>query len=229
MFAISTNVLDGRSEIYDRQAELTDLYGRIEDGTAGASKLIITRNGLSLEELERNESPDGDRSAGDWQYVNLLLEQGLSEDEIDERFRASARMRDKWERDDYRVRTFAAARKNQATRNVTPSRPAAQLEGPAVEFNPWDYALNALPDHKFSGWFPRGRITVISGASGSMKTTFIAQALIAGRNGDRFLGHPGGGLEFAFLFADRGKWDAEETFQRMNIVGQVPYECINGL
>src|SRR5262249_50198008 len=104
----------------------------------------------------------------------------------------------------------------------------ADLEGPAVEFNPWEYALKPLSDYEFSGWFPRGRLTVISGSSGSMKTTAMAQALIAGREREKFLGHQGGGLNFAFVFADRGKWDAEETFKRMKVVGQVPYECING-
>jgi Bifunctional DNA primase/polymerase, N-terminal len=105
----------------------------------------------------------------------------------------------------------------------------ATEDGEAVEFNPWEYALAALPTYDFSGWFPRGRNTLMSGSSGSMKTTFVAQALVAARSKESFLGHTGTGLDFFFLFADRGKYDAEETFMRMRMVGQVPYECVNGV
>jgi hypothetical protein len=102
------------------------------------------------------------------------------------------------------------------------------IAGDAVVFNPWEYALAPLPTYKFSGWYPRGRLTLLSGSSGSMKSTFATQSLVAGRDRQKFLGHDGGGLDFFFLFADRGRYDADETFERMNMVGQVPYECVNG-
>jgi hypothetical protein len=105
------------------------------------------------------------------------------------------------------------------------------LVGSRADFNAWEYALKPLtgPSQEFSGWFPRGRFTIVAGASGAMKTTFVAQALLSGRDGEPFLGHEPGGLSFCFLFADRGKWEAEETFQRMKITDKVPYQFINGL
>lgn len=61
-----------------------------------------------------------------------------------------------------------------------------------------------------------------------MKTTFVAQALESGRGRKHFLGHEGGGLSFQFLFVDRGRFDAEETFERMGLRDRIPYVCING-
>lgn len=112
-----------------------------------------------------------------------------------------------------------------------PGSPAAgmQLISEPRGFNPWEYALKPLYGLEFSGWFPMGRITLASGSSGAMKTTFLAQALVAGRDGETFLGHEPGMLPFKFLFADRGKYDCEETFKRMNLVEKVPFECINGI
>jgi hypothetical protein len=103
------------------------------------------------------------------------------------------------------------------------------LPGDRATFNPWDYALAPLPDQKYSGWFPRGRITLVSGASGSMKTTFVTQVLFAARENQTFLGHVGTGKSFIELFADRGKYDAQETFDRMNLTDRIPFRCINGL
>jgi hypothetical protein len=68
---------------------------------------------------------------------------------------------------------------------------------------------------------------MIAGASGASKTTVVTQILLAGHNKQTFLGHEGSGLAFYFLFADRGKYEAEETFDRMNCKDGIPYKCIN--
>lgn len=118
---------------------------------------------------------------------------------------------------------------NQRPDNGAPADAAQIFTGEPRHFNPWEYALKPLYGIEFSGWFPLGRVTLISGSSGAMKTTFLAQALVAGRDGETFLGHEPGNLAFKFLFADRGKFDCEETFKRMNLVGKVPFESINGI
>jgi hypothetical protein len=103
------------------------------------------------------------------------------------------------------------------------------LRGEPRPYNPRQYALQPLSFHKYSGWFPLGRNTVVSASSGGMKTTMLSQSLVAGRDGQEFLGHKPGYLPFIFLFADRGKDDVDETFERMGIEGKVPFECINGI
>jgi RepB DNA-primase from phage plasmid len=116
----------------------------------------------------------------------------------------------------------------QPAQQAPPAQPMPNyLVGATREFDPWEYALKPLMGQPFSGWFPLGRVTLASGSSGAMKTTFLAQALVSGRDGENFLGHEAGKLPFKFLFADRGKYDCEETFQRMNLVGKVPFEPIN--
>jgi RecA-family ATPase len=96
-------------------------------------------------------------------------------------------------------------------------------------YSPWDYALKPLAGQPYSGWFPRGRFAIVAGASGAMKTTTLIQALVSARDGKPFLGHEGSRMSFCFLFADRGKWDVEETLARMGFQGRVPYRCINGV
>jgi hypothetical protein len=116
-----------------------------------------------------------------------------------------------------------------AARLVTQQTNLLNLTGEPRAFDPWEYALKPLYGLQFSGWFPLGRVTLVSGSSGAMKTTFLTQALVAGRDGEVFLGHEPGNLPFLFLFADRGKYDCEETFKRMNLVGKVPFRSINGI
>lgn len=106
---------------------------------------------------------------------------------------------------------------------------AKLLDGEPRAFDPWQYALKPLYGQQFSGWFPLGRVALVSGSSGAMKTTFLSQALVAGRDGEAFLGHEPGRLPFIFLFADRGKYDCEETFERMDLVDKIPFQCINGI
>lgn len=116
-----------------------------------------------------------------------------------------------------------------AEEKAAAQKPESLLKGEPREFNPWEYALQPLPDQKFSGWFPRGRFAIVSGSSGAMKSSFLIQALAAARDGESFLGHGAGKLAFKIMFADRGKWDVEETLQRMHLADKVPFECINGI
>jgi hypothetical protein len=72
----------------------------------------------TLEELEAGQSPNDDESDGDYQFCALLTEQGLTDAQIDARFRDSKRMRPKWDErrpaGTYGSMTIAAVRRNQA-------------------------------------------------------------------------------------------------------------------
>jgi DNA primase RepB-like protein/AAA domain-containing protein len=113
-----------------------------------------------------------------------------------------------------------------------PTPPASQqpvsiLQGEPRAFDPREYALKDLFGVRFSGWFPRGRITLVAGSSGAMKTTFLTQALKSARDGETFLNHEPGRFPFKFLFADRGEYDCEDTFERMGMSGEIPFRSIN--
>jgi hypothetical protein len=210
--------------------------------TAPRNSLVIERPMSQSEretKLDRALSGDyseygGDRSAAVHGALQLLARKHAGDEEkMREEFEASELCSSwgaKWDRLGDAEITKALERWQE---NGKPSWADKTLDlvGDRVEFNPWEYALKPLDSdgQKFSGWFPLGRITLVSGSSGAMKTTFMAQALKAGRDGEMFLGHEPGRLPFYFLFADRGKWDAEETFMRMGMVGQIPYSCLDGV
>ena len=170
MFAISTNFFEGRREIHERDEKLQTLHQRILEGKVGPS--IIAHN-PSVERLAWLEAgnDDGDKSKGDFEYVRLLMEQGLTEDEIDARFRASERMRDKWEdRADYRERTFAAARQKAVTAPAAPKQRLRLVNFARIQTKP----INWL----WPGKMAIGHITTLNGDPGTKKS-FISLDIAA--------------------------------------------------
>lgn len=81
-----------------------------------------------------------------------------------------------------------------------------------------DYVLKPKEgQNPFSGWFPRGRVSLIGGSSGVGKTTLVVDLLNKQRGGDPYLGHPGAALDFLVLFADRTTLSNVETLTRMGL------------
>jgi hypothetical protein len=170
MFAISTNVFDGHDEIHARAEKLQGLHQRILEGKV---RLGIVASNPSRERLAWLEAgnDDGDKSKGDFEYVRLLMEQGLTEDEIDARFRASERMRDKWEdREDYRERTFAAAREKAKTAPASQAPKLRLVNFAKIQTKP----INWL----WPGKMAIGHITTLNGDPGTKKS-FISLDIAA--------------------------------------------------
>ena len=81
---------------------------------------------------------------------------------------------------------------------------------------------------RFDGWFGRGRVGLIVGASHSGKTTFMIPTLLDQWEGRKVFGHDGAGLQPLVIFADRGKFSNEETLLRMNLtLDSLPLEYIS--
>ena len=76
---------------------------------------------------------------------------------------------------------------------------------------------------KYDHWFPKGRVHAIAGASGSGKSTFMLDLLKRQAQGDRVLGHEGAGYTYAVIFFDRGKYDNEETMERLGLDPNDPH------
>lgn len=130
-----------RGEIERVLAELEETETPIHDYNPAQRKpFIVDAKGLSLEQLEAGEN-DGDASASDYQYVCLLAEQGLTDGAIDARFRASKRMREKWDdrhRGDgatYGEITIERARKNQATKKANEPAVMEEYVSPVLPSN----------------------------------------------------------------------------------------------
>jgi putative DNA primase/helicase len=237
MFAISTKFFDeDHTEIYDRSAALVALHGRIEAGKVGPNyrPLIIEKNGLSFEELERGDSPDGDASKGDYQYVAILAEKGLSDEQIDETFRSSGRMRDKWDRNagggkTYAERTIERVRKAQATKSTVKLPDGGfVLTGQRVVGDAFDFVLNPF-DGDIDGWFPRGEISLIAASSGGGKTTVMADLLEKQFAGEMVFGHTTNRLPYLVLMEDRSKNALKRTLTRMRLDPfKFPHEIMHG-
>jgi primase/DNA polymerase family protein/AAA domain-containing protein len=180
---------------------------------------------LTLEQLEAGEDT-GDRSTADYQYVAMLAEQGLTDEQIDERFRSSNRMREKWDekhRADgatYGQITIENVRKEQATKAKGKNADEAKALTFAMPKMPKgstrEYVIK--PAARFSGWFPRGAVSVIGGSSNAGKTSLILDLLVAQERGQKYLGREGSGFSFLWLSADRGEEDNLETLERLGLL-----------
>ena len=98
-----------------------------------------------------------------------------------------------------------------------PISPLPAFKKPQVERPGRVYVL-APKDSKYDGWFPTASVSVIGGASGAGKTSIMLQLLEAQRKGESFLGHPGGKLSVAILYADRMGADNDETLERLGLL-----------
>lgn len=203
MVAVTGECLPGLTTIKTATAEkLIEIgdraragFGRIKKPVASTSKLIV-ENDLAV--LERGENPGGDASACDKRYVALLAEQGLSDAEIDTRFRDSARMRPKWDE----IHSADKKTYGELTIHHVRKSHAAKLRGEtsaAVEVNP-DYwprlfhtrteTVNAPPiSFAIEEFLQEGGITMLGGLPGHGKTLIALAMVRALLEGTRLFGH----------------------------------------
>jgi len=87
---------------------------------------------------------------------------------------------------------------------------------PAVIGTHRDYVISP-PQGAYDGWFPRGDIHVISGSSGSGKSTVMVDLLIKQRHKETVFGHGTNGMPFLVIMADRGANANLRTIERMKI------------
>ncbi len=87
---------------------------------------------------------------------------------------------------------------------------------PAVTGTHRDYVANPLQG-AYDGWFPRGDVHVISGSSGSGKSTVMINLLIKQQHKEMVFGHRTNGQHFLVIMADRGANANLRTIERMQI------------
>lgn len=126
--------------------------------------------------------------------------------------------RDKWtDREDYRQRSVKAAL--EAVRTGKPITVSSQIEfhTPAVPDPDGEYVL-APAEGQGDGWFPLGDISLVGGASGTGKTTWIFQLLHYQKQGQEVLGHRTFSRLFHVLAYDRGRNAFTRTMRRLNLL-----------
>jgi len=126
--------------------------------------------------------------------------------------------RDKWtDRPDYRQRTVKAAIDEIRTGKPAAVSAAIEFHTPAVDDPAGEYVIAPL-DGKGDGWFPLGDVSLVGGASGTGKTTWLFQMLHDQKQGRLVLGHQTRTLLFHVLAYDRGKNAFTRTMQRLNLL-----------
>jgi hypothetical protein len=212
-FATVTGLRLPDASLYLRAADVKGLRIDVAEGKAGiisapspsvevktSGFLVAVRNGLTLEQLENGESPNNDRSEGDFQFVAILAEEGLTDAEIDSSFRNSKRMREKWDRNagngqTYGERTIATVRKRQAIAN------GSRIEAPKVSnvdpndwrslFHTFDELRNAPPlRFAIEGFLQEDGITFLGGLAGHGKTLIMLSMVKALLSGGCLFEHP---------------------------------------
>ena len=129
--------------------------------------------------------------------------------------------RDKWrERDDYRERSInAAIEEVRKDKKIATDESVTELEfhlAAVITDQIDDYVVQPAPG-QMDGWFPLDAPSLVGGASGSAKTTWMMQLLLAQFNRETVLGHATCGRPFLVLMADRGPASHKRTIRRLGM------------
>ena len=163
---------------------------------------------------------EGDDSSADFALMHELARLTQNDPNKMEKFFSASALgqREKWtDRQDYRQRTVKAAIDEVRTGKPAAVSAAIEFHTPAVDDPAGEYVIAPL-DGKGDGWFPLGDVSLVGGASGTGKTTWLFQMLHDQKQGRLVLGHQTRTLLFHVLAYDRGKNAFTRTMQRLNLL-----------
>lgn len=125
--------------------------------------------------------------------------------------------REKWRtRTDYRVRSVKAAIADNQSGKVADTPMGIEFHSDPLPDPDGDYVV-APAEGQDDGWFPLGDISLIGGASGTGKTTWIFEMLHKQKNGWDVLGHKTFKYTFQVLAYDRGQNAFTRTMRRLRL------------
>ncbi len=116
--------------------------------------------------------------------------------------------RDKWQRSDYRARTIFRA--------IGHALPEPDTEWEVNDGGETEFVLDGLDGGKY-GLIPLGEVSVIGGASGVGKSTFMTPLLEDVRNGRDVLGHKCKPRDYRLLLHDRSKRSVTRMAERLKL------------
>jgi hypothetical protein len=202
------------ADILARQAQVESLYLRVK-GTK-ASLVVKARPDedaryVKLWAGDKSDYKD-DASAADLALCSILARRFNNNPfKIDDEFRKSGLYRDKWEREDYRVRTILKAIGAGSQAPVFDDTEEL-IEDDGVD----DYLVEALSkDHE--GWFPKGEVSLIGGSSGTGKTYWFMTLLEKVRAGAEVWGHATKPRDYRVLMNDRGAKAMRRTLDKLGL------------
>jgi len=126
--------------------------------------------------------------------------------------------REKWHnRKDYRERSIKAAIGTNLTGKPVSVSAAIEFHTPARPDPDGEYVIAPMAGQD-DGWFPLGDISLIGGASGTGKTTWIFEMLHKQKQGYPIHDHRTHGYLFQVLAYDRGRNAFARTMRRLNLL-----------
>jgi hypothetical protein len=162
---------------------------------------------------------EGDESSADFALMRRLATLTQNNPLQMEKFFGASVLgqRDKWrDREDYRNRTIKAAIDTERTGKPVPLSEAIEFHTPALPDPDGEYVI-APAEGQDDGWFPLGDISLIGGASGTGKTTWIFEMLHKQKQGWPVLNHRTQKYVFQVLAYDRGRNAFTRTMRRLNL------------
>lgn len=251
MFALTGLTVPGQDVVEHRSRELLDVHRRIEGGEFGPDHvlkpILLDQHSQKFRETAADNWAghyDSRSAAVQGVLCSLAQTYGGDPEVIRAEFEklplcdawVDASGRSKWERlADKEIRKAVSfiiseqakerAAQRATTMDASPPSDKVTFTRPAVQGRMQDYVLKASPElGEFSGWLPRGSISMIGGSSGAGKTTLIVDVLDRQTRRETVFGHEGAGLPYLIIFADRGGFQNAETFKRMRLDGdRVPH------
>jgi hypothetical protein len=205
------------ADLLARQAQVESLYLRVKGAKASLVVKARPDEDARYKKLWAGDKSDykDDASAADLALCCILARRFNNNPfKIDNEFRNSGLYREKWEREDYRVRTILKAI---GAGQVPVFYDAEELiEDDGVD----EYLVEKLTkDHE--GWFPLGDVSLVGGSSGTGKTYWMMTLFEKIRHGVEAWGHVTKARDYRVLMLDRGAKAMRRTLDKLGLSAEV--------
>ena len=177
------------NELLNRQTQIESLYRRVTK-SAGLVVVALPDEDERFKKLWAGDMSDyrNDASSADLALCCILARRFNNNPfKIDEEFRKSGLYRDKWEREDYRVRTILKA--IGAGHASMPATEEETLAERLSEDSETEFVIEARNEPGYEGLFPLGEVSLVGGSSGVGKTSLLIPMLDNARQGREVFGH----------------------------------------
>ena len=154
-----------------------------------------------------------DHSRADLALVGILAKKvGNNAFLIDAEFQKSGLYREKWDRLDYKWNTI-----NKVIKGEPLFVDVAPDEEPLKEDTETEYLVEAMEGPMSEGWFPKGELSLIGGASGAGKTSWTMPLMEKLRKAEDIYGHKCKARDYRVLLHDRSKKAMRRTMKALHL------------
>jgi hypothetical protein len=182
-------------------------------------KFVLLWTGAWQKATDAQGKPFPSQSEADLALCHILVRGGFNSTEtLDAAFQQSGLMRDEWKRTSkYAIAKALNGHEEAASSTTVKPTAAIEFHTPALPDPDGEYVAAPLPDRD-DGWFPLGDISLIGGASGTGKTSWVFDLLHKQKQGWPVHEHRTHGRLFHVLAYDRRKNSFTRTMRRLKLL-----------